>query len=103
MRIKGNYEYTLWEKEQLCRVQHVRTCTCSDALALKPLVPTSGHDANQGGRGCDVGSREAFMEDSIIMKKNQNLYVSSNTMLSISLTLLIPCIVLSSVTVSSTN
>ena len=37
------------------------------------VVPTSGRDPNQGRGvgGSDVGSREGFMDNSIIMKKSK--------------------------------
>jgi hypothetical protein len=36
---------------------------------LRQWFPTSGRDSNQGRGGSDVGSREVFMENSIIIKK----------------------------------
>ena len=41
--------------------------------AVPQWFPTSGRDPNQGRGGSDVGSGEGFMENAIIMKKNQNL------------------------------
>jgi hypothetical protein len=39
--------------------------------------PTTGYDPYQGQEGCDIGSREDFMENSIIMKFT-SFYLEAN-------------------------
>jgi hypothetical protein len=48
-----------------------------NAENLKQWFPTSGRDPNLGRGGCDAGSRDGFIENSIIMKKNSK-FVSKN-------------------------
>jgi hypothetical protein len=43
--------------------------------ALSQWFPTSGRDPNQGRGVSDVGSREGFLKNSIIMKKNINIFI----------------------------
>jgi hypothetical protein len=53
--------------------QNVRT------HCIKQRFPTPGRDPNQGRGGSDVGSREGFMENSIIIKRSPVRYVSEHS------------------------
>jgi hypothetical protein len=57
---------------------------CTRRLQLqtyKSAVPNLMPRPKSGSRGSDVALREGFMENSIITKKNQNLYLNSNRMI----------------------